>query len=357
MPEPKVFISYAREGTAHEQWVVSLAASLRQKGVDASLDQWDLKPGSELTLFMESQIRDSDFVVLVCTDVYAVKSNLPTGGVGYERNVITAELLQSRDLRPKFIPVLRGGTFETALPTYLGSRFGIDFRVERDAVQALDKLLRAIHGVPHPSKPPIGPNPFASAYTPSSIETEPNKVASSAAPHQNPDTGRVSGHVESWEERALGRFQFLRQTRLTSGLDPFARGYWQASFALSGQIKLVSLPALLEVLRSSKTGRTGWDVGWVPTREGIAAYPFQDGIEVWLAEQGEKDPGHSDFWCAEKIGTFSLFRGFRRMAKTSKCVMRESGLTIRLCAGGLQKSCFTSRTSPATLAKAMSLRT
>src|SRR5207249_1944632 len=54
----------------------------------------------------------------------------------------------------------------------------------------------------------------------------------------------------------------------------------------------------------------GWDVGWVPTREGIAPYPFQDGTEVWLAEDGGRGPGHSDFWRAEKIGTFALFRGY-----------------------------------------------
>lgn len=48
----------------------------------------------------------------------------------------------------------------------------------------------------------------------------------------------------------------------------------------------------------------------MPTREGIAPYPFRDGIEVWLAEEGGKEAGHSDFWRAERIGAFSLFRGY-----------------------------------------------
>lgn len=49
----------------------------------------------------------------------------------------------------------------------------------------------------------------------------------------------------------------------------------------------------------------------MPTRGEIAAYPYQDGIEVWLAEEGGKGAGHSDFWRAERIGTFALFRGYQ----------------------------------------------
>jgi hypothetical protein len=81
--------------------------------------------------------------------------------------------------------------------------------------------------------------------------------------------------------------------------------------ALQGTLRDVSLPELLDILAATKTNRTGWDIGWVPTRAGIAAYPFQDGIEVWLAEDGGKESGHSDFWRAEKIGTFALFRGYQ----------------------------------------------
>lgn len=313
MNAPKVFVSYSREGLDHEGWVLELASSLRLNGVDSVLDQWDLKPGHDMTLFMESQIRDSNFVILVCTPTYAEKSNLSSGGVGYEKNIISAEMLQSRDLKPKFIPVLREGDFNTALPTYLGSKFAVDFRPSRDQAEALGELLRTIHEVPPPSKPPLGANPFLSE---SSVAvpagTDVPAVPTSAPSTGGPATIRVDGHVESWEQRALGRFGFLRDTRInqTKG-DPFAKGYWQASVALQGSLRDVSLPELLEIIASSKTNRTGWDVGWIPTREGIAAYPFQDGIEVWLAEDGGKGPGHSDFWRAEKIGTFSLFRGYQ----------------------------------------------
>lgn len=309
MAPPKVFVSYSHEGPEHDAWVVDLAASLRKNGVDASLDQWNLRPGQDTTLFMESQIRDSDFVVLVCTPTYAEKSNIPRGGVGYEKNIISAEMLQSQDLRPKFIPVLRKGDFQTALPTYLGSKYAIDFRETRNQTEASEELLRAIHEIPPASKPPIGPNPFLGP------PSRPAPVLVAAAP--SPAEAKrgeihVDGHVESWEKRALGRFEFLRQTRIDKDKgDPFAKGYWQASFALQGTLREVGLADFLELLQKSKTGRTGWDVGWVPTREGIAPYPFQDGVEVWLAESGGKGSGHSDFWRAEPIGTFALFRGYQ----------------------------------------------
>lgn len=73
----------------------------------------------------------------------------------------------------------------------------------------------------------------------------------------------------------------------------------------------MGLKEFLEVLRASETGRTGWDIGWVSAKSEIAPYPYKDGIEVWLAETGDKGPSYSDFWRAEPIGRFSLFRGYQ----------------------------------------------
>jgi hypothetical protein len=310
MRSPRVFVSYSHEDQDHDTWVLGITASLRRNGVDATLDKWDLRPGYDTTLFMESQIRDSDYVILVCTPEYARKSNIPRGGVGYEKNIISAEMLQSQDLKPKFIPILRTGDFHAALPTYLGSKYAIDFRATRDQDEALDELLRAIYEVPPPSKPPLGPNPFAATEPATRPAKEPPKITKELG-HPEGDIS-VDGHVELWEKRAVGRFEFLRESRIDKSKgDPFARGYWQASFALQGKLRDVGLIGFLEILRASETHRSGWDIGWVPTREGIAPYPYKEGIEVWLAEEGGKGPSHSDFWRAEKIGTFSLFRGYQ----------------------------------------------
>lgn len=51
---PKVFISYSWTNVEHEQFVLDLATALRNHGVDALLDKWDLKPGQDKYVFMES---------------------------------------------------------------------------------------------------------------------------------------------------------------------------------------------------------------------------------------------------------------------------------------------------------------
>lgn len=58
------------------------------------LDQWDLKPGDDLPLFMDRGMNSADRVLMVCTDNYVGKANSGVGGVGYERMIVTADLLK-----------------------------------------------------------------------------------------------------------------------------------------------------------------------------------------------------------------------------------------------------------------------
>jgi hypothetical protein len=51
---PRVFLSYSNEEPEHGQWVMALGKILRENGVDAYLDKWDLIPGQDTTYFMES---------------------------------------------------------------------------------------------------------------------------------------------------------------------------------------------------------------------------------------------------------------------------------------------------------------
>ena len=52
---PKVFISYSHDSQSHKDWVRQLATDLRDKGIDAILDQWELKLGDDLAAFMEAE--------------------------------------------------------------------------------------------------------------------------------------------------------------------------------------------------------------------------------------------------------------------------------------------------------------
>ena len=43
MDNPTVFISYSHDNEDHKSWVLKLASDLRSHGVNAILDQWDLR--------------------------------------------------------------------------------------------------------------------------------------------------------------------------------------------------------------------------------------------------------------------------------------------------------------------------
>lgn len=113
---PKVFVSYSWDDDRHRDWVRDLASRLRSDGVDAGLDRWKLAPGDQQPEFMERAVRENDFVLIVCTPRYKERADGRVGGVGYEGDIMTAEVLFERRQR-KFIPVLRAGDWGTALPS------------------------------------------------------------------------------------------------------------------------------------------------------------------------------------------------------------------------------------------------
>src|SRR5262249_36275053 len=124
---PVVLISYTHEGEEHKAWIRGLAEKLRADGVDVILDQWDLKPGQDVLAFMEREVRQADRVLLVFTPEYRRKADDRTGGVGYESLVITGELSGNLGTA-KFIGLLRRGDWSDSVPTFMSSRYHIDFR-------------------------------------------------------------------------------------------------------------------------------------------------------------------------------------------------------------------------------------
>ena len=54
---PVVFISYARTNAQHIERIANFANKLRNHGIDAKLDEWDLKVGNDIYHFMEEKIK------------------------------------------------------------------------------------------------------------------------------------------------------------------------------------------------------------------------------------------------------------------------------------------------------------
>src|SRR4051794_40477260 len=106
MSIPKVFISYSHDTLEHKKWILELATRLRTNGIDAILDPWELTAGSDIPHYMEQNLATADYIVMVCTPNYVEKANKGTGGVGYEKMIITSTLMKSIS-ETKIIPIVR----------------------------------------------------------------------------------------------------------------------------------------------------------------------------------------------------------------------------------------------------------
>ena len=172
MTIPKVFISYSHDSQNHKKWIIDFATRLRQTGVDAIIDQWELKPGDDLPSFMEKNLNSADYTLMICTEKYVEKANSGSGGVGYEKMIITSELLSNID-NNKVIPIIRQDGSHLVL-TFLKTKLFIDFSNNDEFEYNFDELIRTLHKSPLFEKPEIGNNPFKPIE-----ETRPNKIGDS----------------------------------------------------------------------------------------------------------------------------------------------------------------------------------
>jgi TIR domain len=154
MLTPKAFVSYSWDDDSHRDWVKALALKLRADGVDVTLDRWAVAPGDLLPKFMESSVRENDFVLIVCTPNYKLKSDNRQGGMGYEGDIMTGETFAGKDPR-KFIPILRSGDWRSSAPSWLAGKYGLNFTGDPYTEQPYDDLLNTLHGT-REQPPPIG---------------------------------------------------------------------------------------------------------------------------------------------------------------------------------------------------------
>lgn len=142
------FISYSWDSPEHVKWVKDLAERLLNDHIDVRLDQWDLTPGQLIPQFMEESIRDTDFVLIICTPAYKQKSDKRSGGVGYEGNIITGEILYKEN-HLKYLPILRSGEWLDAAPTSQSSKYYIDLRPgNKNYETEYLKLRNTLRGAP-----------------------------------------------------------------------------------------------------------------------------------------------------------------------------------------------------------------
>ena len=66
---------------------------------------------------MEKHLAEADKIIMICTEKYVNKANKGEGGVGYEKMIITSNLLQHID-ESKIIPIIKQNN-SCLIPTFL----------------------------------------------------------------------------------------------------------------------------------------------------------------------------------------------------------------------------------------------
>lgn len=159
---PRVFISYSWTSPAHKDRVLQLAKDLRNSGVDAILDRWEIKEGHDVNAFMEKMGTDSSItkVIMICDKEYVEKANRREAGVGIEAQIITTKIYEKQE-QDKFVAVVveRDEDHRHCIPVFYGSRRFIDSTDISKYGETLEQILRWIFEKPALKKPAIGKIP------------------------------------------------------------------------------------------------------------------------------------------------------------------------------------------------------
>lgn len=297
MIPPKVFISYSHDSPEHKTWVRKLATDLRSNGVDALLDQWDLALGQDVTTFMQNGILSAERVFLVCSESYVTKAEAGIGGVGFERLIVTAEILQSIDTK-KFIPLVRENAGVNKVPRFLGPRLYIDFSDDASYSKKLEDLLRELLGARATPKPALGVNPFASEAR---MIAEPMRVTGPTGIKASGSSVLSDQWFKTEHESAV---KGLRELGLVSYME-FRFGLQDA--VNKSQIELLNAIRKSEIyVRQAGILTYGWTPGVTLTnRDKFQPRPYGDGIRAVASSI----PGKSyDYWTARSTGDILILQ-------------------------------------------------
>lgn len=157
---PIVFISYSWDNEQHKKWVLDLADKLCADGIDVILDRYYLKPGANLPHFVEDNLNKADRVIIIFTPNYKLKADKRAGGVGYEYSIMNVELYKNQTSNEKIIPILREGSAEQSIPTFMQQFIHIDTRNDENFLNSYNDLIREIYNEPEIKKPIIGTKPL-----------------------------------------------------------------------------------------------------------------------------------------------------------------------------------------------------
>lgn len=288
MNHPKVFISYSHDGPEHKNWVLRLATDLRKNGIDTVLDQWDLQPGQDISMFMQKGINEAERVLLVCSDTYVRKADAGQGGVGYERLIVTGEVVSSIDTA-KFIPLVRGNSGAKKVPAFLGPRMYVDFTNDADYDTTLEGIMRVLLNAPASAKPAVGQNPFSGQISRTTTQR----------------TASATGITANGASVLDGTWFSKEHAAAMAGIGALKLpGHMELRFALHEPLQKSQIE-LLNAIRTSEIHTFGWPIGiTLENRDEYRPRPYGDGVRAEVAISDDRVS--YDYWAIAQNGDFYL---------------------------------------------------
>jgi ribosomal protein S25 len=143
-PNPIAFISHATEDKM--DFVIPFATELRKNGIEAWVDQWEIRAGDSLIQrIFEEGIRNAAVVIVVLSKISTNKK--------WVREELDAALIRRISDKTRLIPVVID---DCEVPVALRATKWV--RYEQNNIKTVvDEIVRAIFGASE--KPPLGPPP------------------------------------------------------------------------------------------------------------------------------------------------------------------------------------------------------
>jgi hypothetical protein len=153
----KVFISYKQDSIENVSWVRKLAQDLRNRGIEAILDQWEVQLGESFTDYMQRHIADSDVILFVITPAAVIAAEAPKGEGGALK--FEVQMMNARRIAEgvRVIGIYRAGDRP---PHYLRDHRYADFRDDNMYERSLSMLVDDLLGRGGP--PPVITAPLTS---------------------------------------------------------------------------------------------------------------------------------------------------------------------------------------------------
>jgi hypothetical protein len=153
----RVFISYSHDSDEHCQHVLAFAARLRSEGIDAFIDKFIVDPPGGWQYWMEKQIENADFIILICTKTYLQRVEKPydtKGGAGvfWEASLVRSYLYDSKGADIRFIPTF----FDAAGTEYIPRIVRSATHYQIDSPSGYEALYRRLTYQPAVSIPKLG---------------------------------------------------------------------------------------------------------------------------------------------------------------------------------------------------------